>query len=113
MRHHRINLRLTSDEVYALRSFSGNSDSQRVRSMLHSHSLADAISEPLEQRINDLEEKQQTHNNEINRLRGVIENATQQMSDTGQAMKTINKNVKSLYDKFNNLIEKINRVVES
>jgi len=96
MRHHRINLRLTGDEVEALRSFSGNSDSERVRSMLHTQSLADAISEPLEQRIFELEEAQKKQNNELKRLRGVIDNAVKKMEATGRAMKTINQNVKSL-----------------
>lgn len=96
MRYHRINVRLSQEEVEALRKNPGGSDSERIRSLLHTRSIADAISEPIEQRIIDLEEAQKKHNSELNRLRGVIDNAVKKMEATGEAMKVINKNVKRL-----------------
>lgn len=96
MRYHRINVRLDPEEVEALRQNPGNTDSERIRSIIHTRSIADAISEPLEQRINELEQQQKKTNSELNRLRTVIENATDKMRQTGEALEIINKNVKRL-----------------
>lgn len=89
MRMHRINLRLTGEELEALRRYAGKSDSERVRSMLHTHVLADAISEPIENRINTLETEQRANKDEISALRDTIETANQKMREAAQTMHSL------------------------
>lgn len=92
MRNKTVGVRLDDDEIRQIRKYTGGTDSERLRSIIHTRSIAEAISEPLEQRINALEQ-------EIEQLRSETEKANTKMRRAGETYESINKSLNKLLNK--------------
>lgn len=100
MRGKMVGVRLDDDEIKALRKNAGASDSERLRSIIHTKSVADAISTPILERLNQIESREEKIESELKRLRTVIQQTSQKQDDTSEAIAFIYEQLESLNSKL-------------